>query len=92
MRISSRVTTTFSDPESHSHNASVNVLTHAFDVPYAEKILSAAGSLHHVDNTIDRRGSRALDSVEGEIPSRAATMAVIDAKDAIPEYAQASFF
>ncbi len=45
----------------------------------------------HEDYSINLRWSRALSAIEGEIPSSAAIMAVIDAKNTIPENTQASF-
>ena len=44
--------------------------------------------MYHVDQTINRRWSRALSTIEGEIPSSAATMAVVDAKRTTPENTQ----
>ena len=47
--------------------------------------------MHHVEHTINRRRTRALGTIEGEIPSSAATMAAIEAKSAIPKDAEACF-
>jgi len=41
--------------------------------------------VHHVDHTFNRRRSRALGIIEGEIPSPAASMTVIDSKSTTPE-------
>ena len=90
MRISGSVTVTVTDPESHTHDASSDFHTHAFDVSYSEQILSGASTLYHVNHTINRRRRRAFCFVKGEIPSLAATMAVVDAKNTVPEDAQTS--
>ena len=55
------------------------------------QVLFATISMHHVDYTINGVGSPALGTVEGEIPSPAAIMAVVDAKVAIPEDTQTCF-
>ncbi len=94
MRVTGFLTTnTVPDPESHAHSALVDFLTHSFDLSYAVQIVLGATfiSILHVDYTINRRWSRALGTIEGEIPSPAATMTAIEAKVAIPENAQASF-
>ena len=44
--------------------------------------------MYHVDHSINRRRARALGTIEFEIPSSAACMAVIDAKRTIPENTQ----
>ena len=48
-------------------------------------------SIFHVDHTVDRCRSRALSTIEGKIPSSAASMTVADAKVTIPKDAQASY-
>jgi len=45
--------------------------------------------MYHVDHTINRCWRRALSAIEGEIPSSAASVAVMNAKVAIPKDAQA---
>lgn len=91
MRISSSVTITVTDPESHPHDTSSDSHTHALDVSHSEQILFAARSLYHINHTINRSWIVAFSLAEGEIPSLAASMAVGDAKNTIPEDAKASF-
>ena len=89
------VSSTVTDPESHAHSALVDFLTHAFDLPYTVQIILGATfylSIFHVDYTINRCWSRALGSIEGEIPSSAASMAAIEAKNTIPKDTQACYF
>ena len=91
MRISNSVTITVTDPESHPHDTSSDSHTHALDVSHSEQILFAARSLYHINHTINRSWKVAFSIAEGEIPSLAASMAVVDAKNTIPEDAKASF-
>jgi len=44
--------------------------------------------MYHVDYTINRCRGRALSTIEGEIPSPATTMAVMDSKSTTPEDTQ----
>jgi len=55
------------------------------------QIFGASFSTIHVNHAINRCWRRALVIIEGEIPSPAAGMAVIEAKNTIPKDAQASF-
>jgi len=55
------------------------------------QIFGASFSTVHVNHAINRCWRRALVIIEGEIPSPAAGMAVIEAKNTIPKDAQASF-
>ena len=48
-------------------------------------------SVYHIDHTINCCRSRALSTIEGEIPSSAATMAAIETKVAIPKDAQGCY-
>ncbi len=91
LRVSRSVTNAVTDPESHTHDPLVDFLTHSFDLSHAVQILFGAISMYHVDYTINLRWSWALSTIEGEIPSSAATMAIIDTKSTIPKDAQASF-
>jgi len=91
VRISSSVTKTVTDPESYAHDTSSDFHTHALDVSYPEQILFAVISIYHINHTINRSWKRAFFLVKGEIPSLAAAMAVVDAKNTIPEDAQTSF-
>jgi len=56
-------------------------------MPWALQVLLF--SMYHVDHAINRRRSRALGTIEGEIPSPAAGVAAIEAKVAIPKDTQA---
>ena len=55
------------------------------------QILLAIISMYHVHDTFNSSGSGALCTVKGEIPSSAATMAVVDTERATPENAQSCF-
>ena len=88
--VSRSVTSTVTNPESHTHNTLVDCFTHSFDLSHTVQIFLAAISMPHVDNTINRGRNRTLGTIEGELLSPAASMAVIDAKSAIPEDAQTS--
>ncbi len=89
--VSRSVTSTVTNPESHEHDPLVDFLTHSFDLSHTVQIFLGAISMHHVDYTINLRWSRALSTIECEIPSPAASMAIMDAKNTIPKDAQASF-
>ena len=91
LRVSRSVTSAVTYPESHAHNAFSYFLTHPFNMARAVQVLFPAIPIYHIDYAINRLWSWALGSVESEVPSSAAAMAVIDAKVAIPVHAQTSF-
>ena len=63
----------------------VDFLTDSFNVTYAVQILwPTATSIPHVDSTINCCRRWTLCTVEGEIPSTAAAVTVIDSKSASP--------
>ena len=88
--ISRSVTSTIADPESHANSTFVDFLTDSFNVTYTVQILFAAVSMFHVDYTVNGCWCWTLSTVESEIPSPAASMAVTETKISIPEDTQSS--
>ena len=81
--ISDSIVGTFTDPESHAHDAFGDPLTDTVYLTHTQQILFASISMNHVDDSINGLWSWALCTVEGEIPPAAATMATIDTKNTI---------
>ncbi len=73
---------TITDPESHAHLASVDVVTVPLNIVYAENILSFW--FPHVHNTVNWQGSCTFSTVESEIPAFAAIVTAIDSKNTSP--------
>ena len=71
----------------------MDFFTHAFDLSHTVQIMLGATFIPivHEDYTINRRGRGALGTIEGEIPSSATSMAVMETKIAVPEDPQACF-
>ena len=92
VRVSRSITRTVTYPESHAHSAFGDFLTHPFNMARTVQVLLGAVSIYHIDHAINRLWSWALGSVECEISSSAAGMAIIDAKVAIPVHKQTRFF
>ena len=80
--ITSTVSSTISDPESHAYLASVDVVTMALNVVDAVNILTPWSP--HVHKTINWQGSCTFSTVESEIPAFAATVTAGDSKNASP--------
>ena len=79
------------DPESHAHDAFVDLLTDAFYLTNSVQIFPAAGSVDHVNDSINGCWSWALCAIEGEIPPSAATMTAVETKNSIEKDSQPSF-
>ena len=88
--ISRFVTSTITDPESHANSALVDFLTDSFDVTHTVQILFPAASMYHVDYSVNGSRCWTLCTIESEIPSSAACMAVSETKIATPKYTQPS--
>ena len=91
VRVSRFQTSTVADPESHAHHALVEFLADSFDLSNTVQIFFPACSMLHEHDSIDGCWSRALCTVEGEIPTPAAEVAVCDAQSAIPENTKGCF-
>ena len=64
--VSMTVPIAFTNPESHAHLSFVNVITVAFNVADAMRVLRFAD---HVHNTINREGSGTFCTVESKVPA-----------------------
>ena len=82
---------TITDPESHAHDAFVDLLTDAFYLTNSVHIFLAVVSVAHVDDSINGCWSWALCAIEGEIPPSAATMTIVETKNSIEKDSQPSF-
>ena len=88
--ISRSVTSTIADPESHANSTLVDFLTDSFNVTHTVQILFRTTSMYHVDYSVNGTWCWTLSTVESEIPSPAACMAVVETKIATPEDTQPS--
>ena len=88
--ISRSVTSTIADPESHANSTLVDFLTDSFNVTHTVQILFRTTSMYHVDYSVNGTWCWTLCTVEREIPSSAASMAVSETKIATPKDTQPS--
>ena len=86
--ISDSIVGTFTDPESHAHDAFGDLLTDTVYLTHTQQILFVRISMKHVDDSINGLWSWALCAVEGEIPPAAATMATVETKNSIKKHSQ----
>ena len=80
--ITSTVSGTISDPESHAHLAFVDVVAMPLNMADAMGIFTA--SFIHVHNTVNWKGAWAFSTVESEIPAFAAIITAEDSQSASP--------
>ena len=80
--ITSTVSSTITNPESHAHLAFVDVVTVALNMADAMGIFTT--SFIHVHNTVNWKGAWAFSAVESEIPALAATVTAVDSQSACP--------
>ena len=73
-RVSTRVASTLSNPESHSHLSLVDVITVTFNMAVTVKIVVLASS--HVERSVNGARRAALGAIEGEIPTSVAVVTV----------------
>ena len=78
--ISDSIADTITDPESHAHDAFVDLLADSFYLTNSVHIFLVVVSMKHVDDSINGLWSWALCAVEGEIPPSAAAMTIGNAK------------
>ena len=76
IRVSILDSTTFSNPESHSHLSFVDVITVTFNMAVTVKSVVLSGL--HVDCTVNGAGRAALGAIEGEIPATTAVVTSIN--------------
>ena len=74
--ITSPLSDTISDPESHAHLAFVDVVAVPLNMGDAMEIFTP--SFIHVNNTVNWKGVWTFSTVESEIPALAATVTVVD--------------
>ena len=89
--ISGSIAIAITDPETHAYRAFVNLLTDAFYLTHPVQIFLAAGSVVHVNDSINGCWSWALCTIEGEIPPSAANMTIVETKNSIEKDSQTSF-
>ena len=89
--ISSSIAFAITDPESHAYHAFVDLLTDTFYLTHSVQIFLAAGSVDHVNDSINGCWSLALCAIEGEIPPSAATMTITKTKVPIVKDSQPGF-
>ena len=89
--ISGSIAFAITDPESHAHDAFVDLLTDAFYLTNSVQIFLAAVSVDHVNDSINGCWSWALCAIEGEIPPSATTMTTIETKNSIEKDTKAGF-
>ena len=80
--ITSTVSSTIGDRESHSHLAFVDVVAVPLNMADTTRIFTT--SFIHEQNTINWKGAWTFSTVESEIPAFAAAVAVRDSKNASP--------
>ena len=80
--ITSTVSGTISDPESHAHLAFVDIVTVPLSVADAMGISTII--LIHVHNAVNWKRAWTFSTVESEIPAFATTCAIADSKNASP--------
>ena len=79
------------DPESHAHEAFVDLLTDAFYLTNSVQIFLVAVSVDHVDDSINSCWSWALYAIKGEIPPSAASMTIAESQVTIVKDTQPGF-
>ena len=89
--ISGSIAFAITDPESHAHDAFVDLLTDAFYLTNSVQIFLAAVSVDHVDDSINGLWSWALYAIKGEIPPSATMMTIIETKVPIVKDSQPGF-
>ena len=89
--ISGSIAFAITDPKSHAHDAFLDLLTDAFYLTHSVQIFLAAGSVDHINDSINSCWSRVLCAIEGEIPPSAATMTIVETKVSIEKDSQPSF-
>ena len=89
--ISGSIAGTITDPESHAHDALVDLLTDALYLTYSVQIFLGVVSTVHVDDSINGCWGWALCATEREIPPAAALITIVDTKSPIEKDSQPGF-
>ena len=89
--ISGSIAFAITDPESHAYTAFVDLFTDAFYLTNSVQIFPVAGSVHHIDDSINSCWSWALCAIKGEIPPSAAGMTIEETKIPVVKDSQPGF-
>ena len=80
-----------SNPESHSHFSLVNVIAMTFNVAVTVKVKGFASSCCHIKCSINWPRRATLGAIEGEIPTTAAAITVVNPEITIKVNMEGSF-